>query len=377
MKIGIEAQRIFRKKKHGMDIVALELIRHLQQIDHSNEYFIFVKKDEDRQCLHETSNFKFVFLPSAPYPVWEQILLPLYAQKLGVRVLHCTSNTAPIFCKIKTIITLHDIIYLEKGNVFNSNASLYQKFGFIYRKYIVPTVVKKANKVLTVSEFEKNRINQHFNNEITSLETVYNGLSPHFFIKYSQSEIEKIKTQFNLPAQYIFFLGNTDPKKNMANTLKAYDWFLNHSSIEIPLVIADYSQKNLQIIADELKMSHKTLNNIHLLGYVPNQLLPIVFRGSSLFLYTSLRESFGIPMLEAMACEVPVITSNSSSMPEIAGDAALLINPTDVENIGAGIKQILENDMLKQNLISKGKQRSKYFSWENTAIKVLEIYKNI
>ena len=114
MKIGIEAQRIFRKKKHGMDIVALQLIRELQKADTENEYFIFVKADEDHAVLQETPNFKIITIKSAPYPYWEQVLLPREAKKYGVDVLHCTSNTAPIRIDIPLVITVHDIIYLEK-----------------------------------------------------------------------------------------------------------------------------------------------------------------------------------------------------------------------------------------------------------------------
>ena len=115
MKIGIEGQRLFRTKKHGMDIVALELVRNLQEIDHENEYYIFVKKDEDVSALKETSNFKIITLNGGSYPVWEQLILPKAAKKYGCQVLHCTSNTAPLHCDIPLVTTLHDIIYLESS----------------------------------------------------------------------------------------------------------------------------------------------------------------------------------------------------------------------------------------------------------------------
>ena len=115
MKIGIEAQRIFRKKKHGMDMVALELIKNLQIIDHKNEYFIFVKPDEDSSVLKETPNFRIIELSGGSYPTWEQIALPKAVKKYGCDVLHCTSNTGPFFTNIPLITILHDIIYMESG----------------------------------------------------------------------------------------------------------------------------------------------------------------------------------------------------------------------------------------------------------------------
>jgi hypothetical protein len=164
MKIGIEGQRLFRNKKHGMDMVALELIRNLQIIDKENEYFIFVKPDEDNKVLRETSNFKIIELEGGPYPTWEQIALPKAAKKYGCDILHCTSNTAPFFTNIPLITILHDIIYMESSylNILKSSSSSYQKFGNIYRKLVVPRVVKKSKKVITVSHFEKNRIGEFF-----------------------------------------------------------------------------------------------------------------------------------------------------------------------------------------------------------------------
>ena len=152
MKIGIEGQRLFRKKKHGMDMVALELIKNLQEIDHKNEYVIFVKPDEDDTCIPDAPNFKVVELISKwGYPGWEQIALPKAAFQEGCDVLHCTSNTGPLFCKVPLVTTLHDIIYLESISLFKKEGSWYQKLGNMYRRYFVPPVIKKSKKVITVS----------------------------------------------------------------------------------------------------------------------------------------------------------------------------------------------------------------------------------
>ena len=142
MKIGIEAQRIFRKKKHGMDMVAIELIRNLQLTDQENEYVVFVKPDEDDQVIHETKNFKIVRLNRSLYPVWEQIALPRAVKKEGCRILHCTSNTAPVFTSVPLIVMLHDIIYMESSylEILRGSGTWYQKFGNIYRKLVVPRV---------------------------------------------------------------------------------------------------------------------------------------------------------------------------------------------------------------------------------------------
>lgn len=379
MKIGIEGQRLFRKKKHGMDMVALELIKNLQIIDKENEYFIFVKPDEDYTALKETSNFKIIQLEGGPYPIWEQFALPKAAKKMGCEILHCTSNTAPIFTDIPLITILHDIIYMESSyyKILTGSASSYQKFGNIYRKIIVPWVVKKSDKIITVSHFEKNRIAEFFGmkNE-GKLDAIYNGVSEHFKPISDENELKRVKEKYHLPNHFFFFLGNTDPKKNTLGTLKAFSDFLKESKSDYKLVMLDYDASELQKILIEIGDT-QLINQIVLTGYVINTDLPAIYSLCTIFLYPSLRESFGIPMLEAMGCGVPVITSNTSSMPEVAGDAAHIINPFNPQEITQGIIKILNDDKYSASLCQKGLERSKQFSWENMAKDYLKLYEII
>lgn len=376
MKIGIEGQRLFRKKKHGMDMVALELIKNLQLLDHKNEYFIFVKPDEDSSVLKETANFKIVELDGGPYPTWEQIALPKAAKKYGCDILHCTSNTAPFFTNIPLITILHDIIYMESSylKILSSSATTYQKFGNIYRKLVVPRVVKKSQKVITVSHFEKNRIGDFFGMKGNAkLDAIYNGVSEHFKPITDQKELKRVKDKYQLPDQFFFFLGNTDPKKNTKGTLKAFSDFLKETGSNYKLVMLDYDQEELKKLLIEIN-NPDLINSILLTGYVVNTDLPAIYAQCDVFLYPSLRESFGIPMLEAMSCNIPVITSNTSSMPEVAADAAHIIDPFKPEEITQGIIKILTDEEYRNNLCKKGLARSKEFSWHNMAKEYLKLY---
>ena len=379
MKIGIEAQRIFRKKKHGMDMVALELIRNLQSIDTGNEYLIFVKPDVDDTVLEETANFKIVKLKGGFYPLWEQFSLPHAAKKAGCQLLHCTSNTAPIFTSVPLIVTLHDIIYMESSyfKILRGTGTLYQKFGNLYRKMVVPKIVKRSKKIITVSHFEKNRIGQFFGMANSSqLIAVYNGVSEYFNTVTNPEELRRVKIKYNLPDRYFFFLGNTDPKKNTRGTLQAFSDFLKQTGSDIKLVMLDYDRQELEKLLNEIG-DKELIKQIVLTGYVVNTDLPSVYCQSELFLYPSLRESFGIPMLEAMACGVPVITSNTSSMPEVAGNGAIIIDPFKPEEITAAMIQILSNQELRADLIHKGLVQAEKFSWRAMAEHVLEIYRQM
>ena len=378
MKIGIEGQRLFRKKKHGMDMVALELIKNLQRIDTINEYVIFVKPDEDDTCIPDAPNFKIVELTSRfGYPGWEQIELPRAAFKEGCDVLHCTSNTGPIFSKVPLLTTLHDIIYLESISIFKKEGTWYQKLGNMYRRYFVPPVIKKSKRVITVSNYERHRINKYFGFKDNRLTAIYNGVGEHFKKVTNTKTLQHIKDEFSLPENFFFFLGNTDPKKNTIGVLRAFADFNQMYPNQYQLVMLDYDEDELQRILSAIG-APELRELIHLTGYVPNTKLPAIISQCAIFLYPSLRESFGIPILEGMACGVPVITSNTSSMPEIAGkDSALIIDPFNPKEISQAMQNLVEDKILAKMLSEKGIERAKDFSWKTMAKNVLELYEDV
>lgn len=374
MRIGIEAQRIFRKKKHGMDMVALELIKQLQIIDKVNEYFIFVNNVEDMDVLPQTNNFTIVQVKASSYPVWEQYYLPKAVKEYQIDVLHCTSNTAPINLNVPLILTLHDIIYLEKWN-FTQGTS-YQIVGNLYRRWNVPIVVKNAKHILTVSNFERDRITSHFKFNQNQVSTAYNGVGKHFAPITDKAELLRIKELYHLPDDYIFFLGNTDPKKNVIGVLKALSILKQKGQLKSKLLMLDINRNYLSNLMKQIN-DESLMDDIVFSGYVPNKDLPAIYNQASLFLYPSLRESFGIPLLEAMACGAPLITSNTSSMPEIANNAALFVNPFNASEIADAIMKLQSNDDLKKELVANGFKRVENFTWENNAKQTLEWYKNI
>jgi glycosyltransferase involved in cell wall biosynthesis len=374
MTIAIEAQRISRKKKHGMDIVAIELIKQLQLLDKENQYLIFIKDDEDNDVIKDTDNFKVVKIKSAPYPYWEQVLLPAELKKRNIDLVHCTSNTAPIYTDVPTVITLHDIIYLEKLNF--TKGTLYQIFGNFYRRWNVPRVVSKASKILTVSEYERQRILQHFRLPDDHVVTVYNGVGESFKKIEDNATLQSISKKYNLPDNYIFFLGNTDPKKNVEGVLRSLSILRRQNKLTFQLLMLDINRDYLQNLASKIGDT-EVLSHITFCGYVPNYELPAIYSMAKLFLYPSLRESFGIPLLEAMACGVPVITSNTSSMPEVAADAAVKVNPTNPEEIASAIDTLINDKTRQQQLVNKGLERVNQFTWKNNAIKTLNIYKTL
>lgn len=368
MKIAIEAQRIFRTNKHGMDFVVLESIRELQQIDLENEYFILVSPGKDH-CLKETKNFHIVEIKCPTYPLWEQVALPAAVKRIKPDLLHCTSNTAPLFCSVPLILTLHDIIFLEPRQ--NGNKSLYQNMGWYYRRFVVPRILSKCKKIITVSHFECKHIRETLALPDEQITAIYNGFSKHF---KPISNVRPVTDKYIPVDNYLFFLGNTDPKKNVPRTLKAYSIYLEQSKIKRPLLIADLKGETLDTILKEGKIEH-IKSYLHTPGYIPNKDLPYIYNGAFAFLYTSLRESFGIPILEAMACGTPVITGNTSAMPEIAGKEGILANPFDEHDIAKKILSLENNSIFYQNEINYGLEHIQKFSWRKTAESIAKLYK--
>lgn len=370
MKIAIEAQRIFRPNKHGMDFVALETIRELQKIDHENEYFIFVSPGPDH-CLNESDNMHIVELRCPSYPLWEQVALPRAVARVRPDLLHCTSNTAPVKCPVPLVLTLHDIIFLEKRQ--SSSRSLYQEMGWHYRRLVVPRILSECRKIITVSNFECNRIREALNLPKDRLTAVYNGYNPHF---RQMPPAPEIVHKYVPSDDYLFFLGNTDPKKNTPRVLKAYGLYLRQSKHKRPLLIADLKEEAIDGIlsAEGIKEVKPYLS---FPGYIPNADLAALYNGAFAFLYPSLRESFGIPMLESMACGTPVIAGNTSAMPEIAGEGALLADPLDENDIARKILLLEEDDTFYQQQVDYGLERVKLFSWRKSAEALLKIYKEI
>lgn len=370
MKIAIEAQRIFRTNKHGMDFVALEVIRKIQEIDKTNEYFILVSPGEDR-CLKDTNNVHIIEINYPTYILWEQVGLPLAIRKIKPDLLHCTSNTAPVFCPAPLIVTLHDIIFLEKRQ--SSSKSLYQEMGWYYRRFVVPRILPKCKKIITVSKFEKERISNTLNLPKNLIVAVYNGYNSHFKQQPKQTEITR---KYINADDFLFFLGNTDPKKNSERVLIAYSNYLKSSSCKRPLLIADLKEDFI----DEI-LKRNNIENIKpylsFPGYIKNQDLPAIYNGAFIFLYPSLRESFGIPMLEAMACGTPIIAGNTSAMPEVAGENALLVDPYDEDQISEKIIELENSPSLYKTLVEYGLERCKLFSWQKSAEDLLKTYREI
>jgi len=353
-----------------MEMVALELIRQIQRMDSSDEYILFARNGPDNDCVKTTHNFKTRTLPGYTYADWEQVSLPLAIRKEKLSIIHCTANTAPIVCPAPLLLTLHDVIFLEKSSL---GGSAYQNYGNMYRRRIVPGAIRNAAHLITVSHSEKQIITDTCRVDPDKISVIYNGVSEHFHNRHQAADKENLRKKLKLPAQFILFHGNTAPKKNTTNVIKAYIRYCYEFRDTLPIVITDYPADLVMRVLRETGDMHFA-PSFFFTGYVSSDDMPLLYSCASLFLYPSLRESFGLPILEAMASGVPVISSDRAAMVEIAGGAASLVNPEDPQEIAAALIGLHGDSDERNWLIGQGLERAKAFSWKTTALQVMKLY---
>lgn len=374
MKIGIEVQRLFRKKKFGIETSSLELIKALRNIEPKHEYVIFAKNDEDRECLTESENLKVKTLGGKLFADFEQFFLPLAAKREQVDILHCTGNTTPIFCPVPLVQTLHDVIFMD---AIPSGDTLYQQFGNYYRRKLVPLVTPRSQAIITVSQYERDRIVQRLGIKREKIHVIYNGLNEkHFNRHFAAHRLEEVRAKYNLPQDFILFLGNQTTRKNPGRVIEAYVKYAASTASPISLVTPGLSRK---FIIQRLTQLNVPFNGEQFLtpGYIADQDLPVLYALCRLFLFPSLSEGFGMPMIEAMACGAPVISSDTSCLPEIAGNAALLVNPLKTDDLAAAITTLSSSDQLRRLKIEAGFANAGRFSWRRAAESVLGIYEAV
>jgi glycosyltransferase involved in cell wall biosynthesis len=374
MKIGIEVQRLFRKQKFGIETSSLQLVKKLQQRFPACEFVVYAKNDEDRECLRQGSNLKVKTLTGKVFFDFEHLFLPLAAKNDQVDILHCTGNTTPYFSPVPVVQTLHDVIFMDP---ISTSDTLYQQFGNRYRRTMVPLITPRSEAVITVSNYEKARILNRLKIDEKKIRVIYNGIDEdRFCIRNNNPDLAEIKKRYNLPHKFILFLGNTSARKNALRVIEAYSLYASRTEFPVSIVTPGLPEKFISQHLNAINQNNK-LKHFITPGYIRDEDLATLYSLSTVFLYPSLSEGFGMPLVEAMACGTPVITSDISCLPEIAGNAALLVDPTNTESITDSITKMLGNETLRLDKITVGLINAKRFSWDKTAEQVFEVYEKV
>lgn len=376
MKIGIDA-RFAVKKRRGIGIYTLKLIQHLAKIDKNNQYILYLDQQDLDQVLPCTQNFQIKVIKPQNYLIWEQILLSTVARKDGLDILHCTANTAPLFLdrSIKLVVTIHDIMYLYDSSIIPQPKSLYQKMGKLYRKTIVPLAIKRLNGAITVSKYSREDILRFFSKfPQHKVFITYEAADEKFQVVDKKLAKGELIEELQIAGPYILTLAALDPRKNTEMIIKAFIRLYERKILakhKLVLVgLPDWKKTKYHELIRNAKIEEKIIFT----GFVSERQILNLYNCADVFLYPSLYEGFGLPVLEAMACGTPVITSTVTSIPEIAGDAALLIDANSQEELEESIQKIIVDKELQKIMIDKGLERVKKFSWSKMAEQTLTVY---
>jgi glycosyltransferase involved in cell wall biosynthesis len=285
---------------------------------------------------------------------WEQFALPA---RVRGKVLFSPSNTGPLAIS-RQVVTLHDVVPLDHPEWLNP------KFAAWYR-FLTPRLVKRAAHIITISEFSKERILAHTGIDDSHITVIPNGVDSRFR-PHTQDELVEQSKGLDLPSRhYVLCVGSLEPRKNLVRLLQAWSRIQADIPSDIWLVLTG-KRGNSRVFANAAGMD--TLPpRVHLTGHVADHVLPALYAGAMVFAYPSVYEGFGLPPLEAMASGVPVLTGNQASLPEVVGDAGVMLDPYDVEAIAEGLNRLIEDSSLRSQLRAKGLERARLFNWDKAA----------
>jgi len=378
MKIGLDYISSFGSG--GNATYTRELIKGLAKIDQKNDYYLytylhkllsFYKKDiiSQRNFHYRAGYFCW------PYKFFKknienfsQQLLPRKIKKDRIDIFHLT-NPLKFNPQIKNfIVTIHDLCYLKEPDFI-------KKSSMDFCQKNLQAILDKSQAVIAVSRATKKDILDNFKIRTDKTFVIYEGISEIF---KPQLDKNYLKKKFNLNKEYILFIGQLQPRKNLPRLLKAYSQLALDFRKKYQLVIVGRS-RNQTILRELVSLAArlKIKNQVRFLGYLETKDLPYLYSGATVFIYSSLYEGFGLPILESLACGTPVIASNVSSLPEVLGQAGLLVDPYNSEEIKLALEKILTEDGLRDSLIKKGLAQSRNFNWLSTAQETLNLYQQV
>jgi glycosyltransferase involved in cell wall biosynthesis len=364
VRIAIDARKLH---DFGIGTYIRNVVRGLARLDHETEYVLLCQA---RDCAWAPSlgeNFRAVPDTSAPYSVREQVSIPWALRREHVDLFHAPHYVLPPLRRGKSVVTIHDCIHLMFPEYLPTRLALTYARGSLW------AATRASSRILTVSEASKRDILRFFDVPPEKISVIYNGIDERFRVEPDADEVSRVAQRFQLTGDFVLYAGNVKPHKNVERLIDAFHLVrqdgLDHLKL---IVIGDEISK----YAELRRAVHRY--NLHkyvrFLGYMPDATLAVLYRLAAVFVFPSLYEGFGLPPLEAMASGAPVVTSNVSSMPEVAGDAAVLVDPRDPAAIADGIRRVLTEPGLRDTLRARGFARAAEFSWDRAVERVRRIY---
>jgi len=363
MLIGIDASRSVAQERTGTENYSLNLIRHLLALESDHHYRLYFNRppsSESRITSHE--------LRIMPFPrLWTHLRLSWEMARRPPDLLFVPAHVLPVVHPRRSVVTVHDLGYLYYPEAHRLLDRLYLDLSTRYN-------ARAATHLIADSSATKRDLIERYGTDPDKITVVYPGYDDMVFQPVrDEKALEAVKAKYGIAGDYILFVGTLQPRKNLTRLIKAY-WKLKAGSWK--LVIAGkkgWLYREIFQQVEKLGLEGKVVFT----GYVPEGDLPTLLSGARLFVVPSLYEGFGLPVLEALACGTPVVCSNVSSLPEVAGDAALLVDPLDVEGLAAAMERVLGDESLRAELMERGFEQVRKFSWEKCARETLDVLESV
>jgi glycosyltransferase involved in cell wall biosynthesis len=372
MNIVLDARTVGRRFS-GVGFYVLELVRAFSALDLEHRFHLLVHGDtalDDlpmdgrRFQLHRTN------ASSESHPwgdLWEEIVLPRLAVQWGADVLHGPAFLIPLHrTRIPSVVTIHDLV------AFTHPRTIPWKYA-AYMRWRIRHAVRAAQSIICDSESAKRDVMRFLGASPESIATIHLGVAEHFRPQ-TRERIQEVCRRYRLERPYILFVGNVEPRKNLPNLVRAFR-ILRQESKEIDLAVAGQIAWKSKAAVDELS-SEDVQSAVRFCGYIPTEDLPALYSGAEAFVFPTLWEGFGLPVLEAMACGAPVVASKLPPIEEIAGGAAIFVDPHSPESIASGIRRALGGAVPRAEWGRRGIERAARFSWMDTARKTLQVYES-
>jgi len=364
VRIGIDARKLH---DFGIGTYIRNLLRQLARLDRETEFVVFCRPDDREALTSLGENFRPVPERSANYSVAEQLSIPLALRREGITLFHAPHYVLPPLVRCRSVVTIHDCIHLMFPQYLPSRLALQ------YARTSIALAARRAARVMTVSESSKRDILRFVDVKPEKIDVIYNAYDEQFAIDPPEEDVVRVRERYQLQDEFVLYAGNVKPHKNLERLIEAF-YLLRKDGLD---------HLKLVLIGDEISKytalrravhRHQLHKYVRFLGYMPEETLAVMYRLAGVFVFPSLYEGFGLPPLEAMASGTPVVTSNVSSLPEVAGDAAVLVDPYDALSIADGIHRVLTDETLRRDLRKKGVARAGMFSWEASVRRVHKIY---
>ncbi|MGD8537835.1 MAG: glycosyltransferase family 1 protein [Candidatus Aminicenantes bacterium] len=374
MRVGFDV-RPFLKEETGVGIYFKNLLFALAAIDRENEYFLFSSSWKDRFDPRKIPPFAHKHFRDLRYPVrminflWYKLGWPSIDLFYKTR-LDLAHSPTPLVLPSggKKIVTVYDLCFLEYPHLSDDES----RHVFSSR---IEHSLHRADKIITISHFSREQILKRFSVKKDKIHVTHLGIDRSFWRDITREEMERIRLNFHLPSSYLLFVGAQEPRKNILRLIEALK-IVHNQYRKIPLVLAGRAGKDSALVMDRIK-TYDLEKWIYMTGYTNDFELRGLYRSATAFVFPSICEGFGLPLLEAMASGIPIVASEAPALPEICRDAALFFDPEHPENIADVIIRVLKNADLREDLVKKGEQRVLDFSWEATAKETLSIYRSL